>query len=274
MKDDVERRRVAAQSQPVGIFDSGVGGLSVLHEMRRELPNEHFLYVADSGCAPYGDRSADFVSMRAVAITGFLIEQGAKAVVVACNTATAAAAAALRARFDIPIVAIEPAVKPAASRTRSHVVGVLVTTGMSSSPKLERLVANYGADVECIVQPCPGLADRVERGDLDSEETRMLVARYVRPLVDKGADILVLGCTHYPFLRSVIRDVTGPDVEIIDPAQPVARELRRRLDVAGLLASRDQVGTERFWTTAAVDDSAGIVRQLWGERVELQQLAR
>src|SRR5918993_1097782 len=263
MQDGVGPRMVA-NHKPIGVFDSGVGGLSVLQALRRELPHEQFLYVGDSGCAPYGDRSPDFVVERAITITDFLVTQGAKAVVVACNTATAIAVESLRARFPLPIVAIEPAVKPAASRTRSRVVGVLATTGTLSSPNMAKLLASYGSDVEFVIQPCPGLADQVEKGELDSEETRALVKRYVRPMIDKGADILVLGCTHYPFLRPLIQDVAGPAVDVIDPATAVARELRRRLEGAGLLNNDTGTGTERFWTTGAVEVVGPIVRQLWG----------
>jgi glutamate racemase len=257
---------------PIGVFDSGVGGLSVLQALRQELPQEHFLYVGDSGCAPYGDRAAEFVVERAITITEFLVDQGAKAVVVGCNTATAAAAASLRARFTVPIIAIEPAVKPAASRTRSRVVGVLATAGTLSSPNMAKLLASYGADVEFVIQPCPGLADQVERGDVTSDETQALVKQYVRPVIERGADILVLGCTHYAFLRAIIQDAVGPSVEIIDPATAVARELRRRLDGAGLLNPAGENGTERFWTTGAVEVVGPIVRQLWGTNVEVAGL--
>ncbi len=263
---------MVANLNPVGVFDSGVGGLSVLQALRQELPHEHFLYVGDSGCAPYGDRSAEFVVERAITITEFLVGQGAKAVVVACNTATAAAVESLRARFVIPIVAIEPAVKPAASRTRSRVVGVLATTGTLSSPNVGKLLANYGADVEFVIQPCPGLADQVEKGALASDETRALVKRYVRPIIDKGGDIVVLGCTHYPFVRSLIQEVAGPGVDVIDPATPVARELRRRLESAGLLENGGQPGTEKFWTTGAVADVTPVIRKLWGKDVDVQPL--
>jgi glutamate racemase len=236
----------------------------VLRALRHELPHEHFLYVADSGCAPYGDRSTAFVVERAVTITDFLVHKGAKAVVVACNTATAAAAASLRKRFAIPIVAIEPAVKPAASRTRSRVVGVLATTATLESPNMGKLLANYGSDVDFVIQPCPGLADQVEKGELASDATRALVARYVRPMVDKGADIVVLGCTHYPFLRAIIQEIAGPAVDVIDPATPVARELRRRLESEGLLNESAVNGTEEFWTTGRVEVVEPIVQQLWG----------
>jgi glutamate racemase len=267
MKDEFGGGMVAASGdlRSVGVFDSGVGGLSVLRAMRQELPCEHFLYVADSGCAPYGERSAAFVVERALAITDFLVRHGAKAIVVACNTATGAAVESVRARVALPVVAIEPAVKPAAARTRSRVVGVLATTGTLSSPNMGKLLANYGSDVEFIVQPCPGLADRVERGDLDSAETRELVNRYVQPIVEKGADILVLGCTHYPFLRGLIEGVAGPGVDIIDPSTAVARELRRRLDADRRLSPAASAGTEQFWTTGRVAEVEGVVRQLWGK---------
>jgi glutamate racemase len=259
--------------RPVGVFDSGVGGLSVLRAVRHELPAEHLIYVGDSGSAPYGDRSAGFVMERATTVAQFLVEQGAKAMVVACNTATAIAVTTLRARFTMPIVAIEPAVKPAASRTRSRVVGVLATTGTLSSPNMEKLLANHGG-VKFLIQACPGLADQVEKGEIASGETRSMVTRYVRPLIDRGADILVLGCTHYPFLTPLIQEVAGPGVEIIDPATAVARELRRRLESAGLALDGAEPGTERFWTSGRVDDSAAIVGQLWGTHVQLQRLER
>jgi glutamate racemase len=257
---------------PIGVFDSGVGGLSVLRAMRDMLPHEHFLYVADSGCAPYGERPVPFVVERAVTIADFLVNQGAKAIVVACNTATAVAVEPLRARLSMPIVAIEPAVKPAAARTRSRVVGVLATSATVASPTISKLVAAYGSDVEFTLQPCPGLADQVEKGELASDETRALVTRYVQPIVDKGSDIIVLGCTHYPFLRPLIEEIAGPGVDVIDPAVAVARELRRRLETSGLLNGSDAAGGERFWTTGRAESVEPIVRKLWGKAVTVAGL--
>jgi glutamate racemase len=271
MQDEISEQMVANQN-PIGVFDSGVGGLSVLQALRREMPHEHFLYAGDSGCAPYGDRSAAFVIERATTITDFLVDAGAKAVVVACNTATGIAVESLRARFAVPIVAIEPAVKPAATRTQSRVVGVLATTGTLSSPNMTKLLANYGSDVDFVIQPCPGLADQVEKGELASDQTRALVKRYVRPVVDRGADIIVLGCTHYPFLRPLIQEVAGPAVGLIDPATAVAREMRRRLESAGLIGGAAGAGTERLWTTGTVEVVGPIVRQLWGKTAEVMPL--
>ena len=262
--------RADTTEQPIGVFDSGVGGLSILRAIRHELPEEDLLYIGDSQFAPYGDKPSPIVRERSIAMTEFLTQQGAKAIVVACNTATGIAVDALRSRFEIPIVAIEPAVKPAASRTRSGVVGVLATTGTVSSPNLARLVNRHGIDVRFLIQPCPGLADQVEKGELSGERTRALVEQYVRPLTSQGADVLVLGCTHYPFLRSVIQDVAGEAVEILDPADAVARELRRRLEAAGLLARTGRKGTQRFFTTGARDTASAMMGQLWGESVEVE----
>ncbi len=259
----------AVDKAPIGVFDSGVGGLSVLRAIRDTLPSEALIYVADSGNAPYGNRPRTFVQERASALTAFLLDRGAKAVVVACNTATGIAVDALRARFSIPIVAVEPAIKPAALRTRSRVVGVLATTGTLASDNVMRLLDKYGAGVRVLVQPCPGLADRVEAGDLGGPAARELVEAYVRPLVREGADVLVLGCTHYSFLRPLIADAAGPEVELIDPVTAVARELGRRLREAGLLSQSDRPGAVEFWTTGPAERVQPVIAELWGERVRV-----
>jgi len=262
--------RAPSPESPIGVFDSGVGGLSVLREIRRELPGEDLIYVADSGYAPYGDRPVEYVQARAIAIIEFLQRAGSKAVVVACNTATGVAVDALRARFDLPIIAIEPAVKPAVAETRSGVVAVLATTQTLASAKYSKLVTTHARDVRVLSQACPGLVEQVEAGEFSSRATRFLVEQYVRPLVDKGADTIVLGCTHYPFLSAVIRDVAGPGVTVIDPAVAVARELRRRLDMHGLLAPETRRGTEQFWTTGPVDEAQAVFDQLWRTGVEVR----
>jgi glutamate racemase len=256
----------------IGVFDSGVGGLSVLRAIREELPREDLIYVADSGHAPYGDRSREFIERRATEIVEFLQRESVKAVVVACNTATGAAVATLRRRFTLPIVAMEPAVKPAATVTRSGVVGVLATTRTLSSANFLKLVDDHGGAASVLVQPCPGLVEQVERGELATLPTRRLLESYVRPLLAKGADTLVLGCTHYAFLRPIIQDVAGGEVSLIDPAMAVARELRRRLERAGLLAAGREQGSESFWTSGSREEAAPIMSQLWGSPVTLETL--
>lgn len=259
--------------RPVGVFDSGVGGLSVLREIRRELPDENTVYVADSGYAPYGDRPATYIEERAFVVVRFLVAQHAKAVVVACNTVTGVAVERLRRAFDLPIVAIEPAVKPAVSSTKTGIVGVLATTATLESPNVIRLLATYGAGTTVVAQPCPGLVDFVEQGDLVSAEARAAVERYVRPLVEQGADTVVLGCTHYVFLEPLIRAVAGPDVTVVNPAPAVARQLRRRLDVGGLLAEPGARPSERFVASGDVPTVSRVLSQLWGADIRADALS-
>ena len=260
--------------QPVGVLDSGVGGVSILREIRAILPLEDLLYVADSGHAPYGERSEAFIEARVTAIVEFLIAQAAKAVVVACNTATGVAVDTLRSRFQIPIVAIEPALKPAAAMTRTRRVGVLATHRTLESEKFARLRARYAADVEVMIQPCPGLAEQVERGDFDSGATRRLVEAYVQPLIEKGVDTLVLGCTHYPFLQPIIRDVAGNGVTIVDPGDAVARELKRQLERQGVTNEGGAPGRVEFVTSGEPDAVRPVIEELWKEPVTVTFLPR
>lgn len=255
----------------VGVFDSGVGGLSVLRHVREALPQHRLLYVADSGHVPYGDKSPEYIRTRSLALTRFLLEHGAKAIVVACNTATAAAASLLRATFAAPIVAMEPAVKPAVAATRSGVVGVLATVGTLESAKFAALLQQYAGDVEIVTQACPGLVEQVEAGELDSPATRELVERYTRPLLARGADTLVLGCTHYPFVRALIEEVAGPDVTLVDTGAAVARQLARRLVEAGVIGEANGPA-ERFWTTGDVAVAQHSMTRLWGAPVTVGAL--
>jgi glutamate racemase len=235
---------------PIGVFDSGVGGLSVLREIRRELPHEDLIYVADSKHAPYGDKPVELIERRAFAMMDFLVQQGCKAIVVACNTVTGVAVGALRGRWSMPIVAIEPAIKPAASQTKSGVIGVLATSQTIASSNFARLVESVSGRATILSQPCPGLVEQIERGRLSDDSTRSLVEQYVGPLLAKNADVLVLGCTHYPLIHGLIRSVAGPEVTIIDPAHAVSRELRRRLEAHGLLGARTVAGGVLAWSTA------------------------
>lgn len=247
---------------PVGVFDSGVGGLSVLRHLRGLLPAEDFFYVADSEYAPYGPRSAAEIVARSVAIADFLVARGVKALVVACNTATAAAVVELRARLAIPVVAMEPGVKPAVAATRRNVVGILATAGTLESARFYSLVNRYAGAVEMLTQPCHGLVERVEAGLLDDAETRDLLKYYLDPLLARGADVIVLGCTHYPFLSPLIAELAGPEVAIIDTGAAVARELGRRLREQAL-ARADGEGGEHFWTSADPVASAPVFAHLW-----------
>jgi glutamate racemase len=256
--DSTESPRTTA-SDPVGVFDSGVGGVSVLREIQRELPAEELIYVADSAYAPYGDKPVEEIQDRAFRIVEFLIGQRAKAIVVACNTATGVAVEALRARWSLPFVAIEPAVKPAAAATRTGIVGVLATRQTIASPRFARLAETWANGARILAQPCPGLVEQIEHGALTTPETRDLVASFVRPLVDQGADTLVLGCTHYPFVEPLIASIAGPGVTIINPASAVARELRRRLTESKLLAPAKDRGNTRYRTSGAPQHLAAML---------------
>ena len=253
----------------IGVFDSGVGGLSVLKHIRAALPRHDLYYVADSGHVPYGEKTQDYIRERSLALTQYLVDEGATAVVIACNTATAAAAAFLRERFTLPIVAMEPAVKPAVAATRSGVVGVLATVGTLESARFAALLEQYAGDVEIVVQACPGLVEQVEAGELDTPATRALVERYTKPLIARGADTLVLGCTHYPFLKPVISELAGSDVRLIDTGDAVARQVVRRLPPAAS-GAEGKVPTERFWSTGDLVAACRIVSQLWGRAVVVE----
>lgn len=227
---------------PIGVFDSGLGGISVLREIRKALPHEDLIYYADSGHCPYGGKPRSEIIARADAITDFLLARGVKLIVVACNTATIAAVEHLRATYPLPFIGMEPAVKPAVAQTKTGVVGVLATGAALGGDKFHKLVAQHAQQVRVITQPCPGLVERVESGDLMGEETRELVKRYVWPLVAQNADTLVLGCTHYPFLRPLIAEVAGPGVNLLDTGEAVARHTRRVLEREGLLSDAMAAG--------------------------------
>lgn len=236
----MENNHLPFLTAPIGVFDSGVGGLSVLRHIHAQLPNEHLLYFADSGFAPYGDKPEHVVAQRSLAIAAFLVARGAKALVVACNTATVAAIRLIREHYpDMPIVGVEPGLKPAAAASRNGKVGVLATECTLAGAKFLQLreqVAQASA-VEFLLQGCTGLADQIELGELDSATTTAMLERYIVPLLDQGADTLVLGCTHYPFVTStigaIVRGATTREVVLIDTGEAVARQLARLLSASG-----------------------------------------
>ena len=250
------------RSAPIGVFDSGFGGLSVLRAIRAELPSEDLIYCADHAWLPWGEREVGCVRERARILTGALVGAGAKAVVVACNTATAAAAEGLRREYDLPVVAMEPAVKPAAAATRNGIVGVLGTGGTLASARFSALLDRYGAGMEVITRPAPELVDAVETDDPEQRRTR--IADAVGPLIDRGADVIVLGCTHFPFLRAEIEALVGPGIAVIDTGAAVARELARRLETGALDSPPDRTGRERFWTTGDPAALTPALHRLWG----------
>ena len=241
----------------VGVFDSGLGGLSVLSVLHRTLPEHPLHYVADSAHAPYGERTDEYVAARTLAIGGHLVAGGAGVIVVACNTATAVAVAALRERWPgTPVVGVEPAIKPAVKASASGRIGVMATPATLRSAKFQRLLDAHGAGATIVLQPCPGLAGQIERGDLDSPDMIAMIESFCAPLRAANVDTVVLGCTHYPFVRRHIQAAMGPAVELIDTAWPVSRQAARLLGVTeGGPAS---AGTVRLETTGEVDHLAAV----------------
>ena len=249
----------------IGIFDSGCGGLSVYRELVRMLPLEQYHYFSDNAHCPYGEKSALYIQRRSRFITEFLLDRGADIIVVACNTATAAAIATLRAEYpDIPFVGMEPAVKPAALGTRSGVIGVLATAGTLKGSKYLNTRGLYEDDVHIAEHVGQGFVELVEKGVLEGPEAETVVRASLQPLLDTGADTIVLGCTHYPFLRGLIQRIAGPSVRLIDPAPAVARQTVHVLAQRGvptgigpfsvqLHASGDSAALNRIFSLLATD---------------------
>jgi glutamate racemase len=257
--------------QPIGVFDSGVGGLTILRAIREALPREDLIYVADAAYVPYGEKTPEQIRERALAIAGFLLGQGAKAIVVACNTATAAAVDTLRERWSIPFIGVEPAVKPAVTATRSKVVGVLATPATLASTRYRGLVERFAGDARIVSQPCAGLAEHIERGGVDGEHTERMLRGFVEPLLAAGADAIVLGCTHYPLVAHIVQRIAGPGVSVIENGTAVARELARQLDLRNSGRSVGE-GAESFWATGPQPQIKAVLAQLWSPGVQLQAL--
>jgi glutamate racemase len=261
----------SASENPIGVFDSGVGGLTILRAVRQALPRENLVYVADADYVPYGQKSPGQIRDRAVAIGGFLLGQKAKLIVVACNTATAAAIDMLRERLSIPIVGVEPAIKPAVAATRSGVVGVLATPATLASPRYLSLIERFAGDVRIVAQPCAGLAEHIERGDLDGDRTEPLLRRFVEPLLAEHADVIVLGCTHYPLVAHIVQRIAGRGVAVIENGTAVAREVARQLTLHGS-AHAAGTGSEVFWSSGPTQPIDALLGELWAPHTRVQRL--
>jgi glutamate racemase len=271
-----ESRRLSAERKseiPVGVFDSGVGGLSVARELMKQAPAQPIIYVADQAHAPYGQRSLAEIRTLAEGISAFLLREGARLIVVACNTASAAALRLLRERFpDTPFVGMEPALKPAAEHTRSGSVGVIATRATFQGELFASLMDRFASGVTVHTQVCPELVPLVEAGEIGSEHTRAALRAYLAPLLAAGIDELVLGCTHYPFLRPLIEQVAGDRVEIVDPAPAVARQTVRVLEAHGWLAGGDQPTAHRFFTSGSPDRFRTALSELLGLDAGVEQV--
>ncbi len=250
---------------PIGVFDSGVGGLSVLRALRAELPGQPLIYIADQAHVPYGSRPLEEVRAFSEGITRFLIDQGARLVVVACNAASAAALSSLRSAFPaIPFVGMEPAVKPAAENSASRVVAVLATPATFQGALYASVVERFANGVTLLQDTCPGLVAEIENGGLKSRHTRRILAQTLEPMLAQGADTVVLGCTHYPFVIPLIEQIAGPGVRVIDPAPAVARQARRMLENSSepLRPAPSTPPREWFYTTGDPQKFSKALREL------------
>ncbi len=227
--------------RPIAVFDSGVGGLSVWREIIKIMPNERYIYVADTAYSPYGPKSAAEVTERVLKIVSFFISQNVKAIVVACNTATAAAIDTLRLTYpNILFIGMEPAVKPAALHSKSGVIGVLATEGTLKGRLYNKTLERFASDIKVVERAGRGLVEIVENGTEDTVESEQLLSNYIQPMLDQGADHIVLGCTHYPFLAHKIAKIAGEHVVIVDPAPAVASRLQHLLQESSLLEPQDE----------------------------------
>ncbi len=256
-----------AEAVTIGIFDSGVGGLSVLRAIRALLPQHPVIYLADQAHVPYGPRALEEVRGFAEGITRFLLRHGARVIVVACNTASAAALYHLRTMYpDVPFVGMEPAVKPAAEQTQTGRVGVLATPATFQGALYASVVERFASHVRLYQDTCPGLVEAIEAGDLDGETPCQILERALQPMLAEGIDTVVLGCTHYPFVIPLIQEIAGPEVRVIDPAPAVARQTQRVLDRQGWLAPPGQAGPVRFFTSGEAERFKAQVQRLLGEQ--------
>ncbi|TNF03074.1 MAG: glutamate racemase [Gammaproteobacteria bacterium] len=256
---------------PIGVFDSGIGGLSIARKIRELLPGEDILYVADTGHAPYGNRTDQYILGRSFAITDFLMSRQVKAVVVACNTATTTCIAELRARYPLPFIGVEPGVKPAVQNSKSGVVGILATAKTLVTDSFAELAKRVSGNIRVEVMPCPDLVVQIEALKLSYEEAAGLVKQYVMPLLEKGVDTIVLGCTHYTHLAPVIAEVAGPGVSIVSTEAAVASQVRRRLGCEALMIKTPQIGREEFWSNGPLELFQKQIHCLWGARARVQQ---
>lgn len=231
----------------IGIFDSGVGGISIWMEIVKILPHEHTIYFADSANAPYGNKTDEEIISLSIQKTKFLLSKGAKIIVVACNTATASAIHILRSEFNVPFIGIEPAFKPAALFSPSKKVGVLATERTTKSELFNSTLFKYGNGVETIIQEGNGLVKLIESGNIKSKQMSSLLSDYIQPMVEQEIDTLVLGCTHYPFLKDQIREITGDNISIIDSGIAVAKQTKRIMEQNNLL--KEQVSPKRLFYT-------------------------
>lgn len=252
-----------SDSRPIGIFDSGVGGLSIAKCITQQLPNENFIYLADNLHAPYGNKSTKFIVERVNTIAQTLVKKNIKALVIACNTATVNAIDQLRQQLSIPIIGVEPAIKPAALYSKNKNIAILVTQATANNARFLNLVQRFSMGANVIIQPCPGLVELIEQGNIDSADCHNLLLNYLLPLKDQQIDTIVLGCTHYPFLIEKINHIIGHQIKIIDTAAPVTKELSHQLMRHKLYAPKNNTSNQAFYSSKNNNFVSDIFNDLW-----------
>lgn len=258
---------------PIGVFDSGVGGLSVLRAMRTLMPMENMIYLGDQGHVPYGPRAMEEIQKFSEGITRFLLKQNSKLIVVACNTASAAALTYLREQFpDVSFVGMEPAVKPAAETTKTGRVGVLATPATFQGALYASVVERFGAGVELFQSTCPGLVSQIEKGELTSSTTRSILENALFPMLEKNIDTVVLGCTHYPFVIPLIAQIVGDNVRVIDPAPSVAKQAKRLLEAGEMLNQNEESARVRFFSSGDSASMKSLLPLLVGMEAEVDAI--
>ncbi|MCX6554232.1 MAG: glutamate racemase [Candidatus Aminicenantes bacterium] len=263
---DEKQDKVFPLTAPIGFFDSGIGGLSVMLAARRILPFENMVYFADSAHCPYGSKGSEFVRRRSLAISRFLLDRGAKALVVACNSASEAALERLRLTYpDWEIIGIEPALKVAQGLSRNKRIGVLGTPLTLKGGRFFRLLENFSAGLKVYTQPVAGLVELIEAGRLDDSRLEAILKKNLRPLLEKGIDTLVLGCTHYPLVRSQLAAICGPGVEVIDTGEPVARQLWRRLLLSGRLNPGPAAGRSEYFSSGETAAALQVIGKIMAD---------
>jgi len=259
-------------SQAIGVFDSGVGGLSIAKCIHEHLPHESLIYVADSLFAPYGDKSSNVIIERVNKLADWLISQNVKAIVVACNTATVIAIDQLRSRVNIPIIGVEPAIKPAALHSATQKIALLVTEATSVNPRFLALVDKHKNGAQAFIQPCAGLVELIEQGLHESEQCHQLINEFLQPLLKNNIDKLVLGCTHYPFVSTMIQEIVGEGITIMETALPVTEQLIRQLSQNNLLANGEHVFEQSFFSSEVSLHLEKLMSTLFGKNSSLQSL--
>ncbi|MAW34021.1 MAG: glutamate racemase [Proteobacteria bacterium] len=266
MKDTLKK------NDPIGVFDSGIGGLSILKVAQSKLPNQTWIYVADEAFLPYGDKSSEDVRNRAQVITDFFLSKNVKAILIACNTATAAAIDFLRKKHqEMLFIGVEPAVKPAANITNTKVIGILATGSTTESNRLIKLVERFSKEIKVIIQPCPGIVELIETGDYKSYSAKKLIESYLEPMLTQKADVIALGCTHYFFLTQIIQQIVGKSVLLLDTSEPVITELQHQLSINDLI-SKTSTQKPEFWTTKNLNVKRHNFERAWGEPIEINYL--